>query len=43
MLGANTDGMDHVKLLGDNTFGFEDTSGGGDQDFDDVVVKARFV
>lgn len=42
-LGANSDGKDHVKLLGDNTFGFEDTTGGGDQDFDDVVVKARFV
>jgi 6-phosphogluconolactonase (cycloisomerase 2 family) len=42
-LGANSDGKDHVRLLGDNTFGFEDTTGGGDQDFDDVVVKARFV
>jgi hypothetical protein len=41
-LGANSDGKDHVKLLGDNTFGFEDTTGGGDQDFDDIVVKARF-
>lgn len=38
-LGANSDGADHVRLLGDNIFGFEDMAGGGDQDFDDVVVK----
>ncbi|MEL7494547.1 MAG: DUF4114 domain-containing protein, partial [Cyanobacteria bacterium J06554_11] len=41
-LGANSDGTDHVRLLGDNTFGFEDTAGGGDQDFDDIVIKAVF-
>jgi|GEM_PF-3918719 hypothetical protein len=38
-LGANPDGVDHVKLLGDNTFGFEDWLGGGDFDYDDLVVK----
>ncbi len=38
-LGANSDGADHVRLLGDNTFGFEDMLNGGDQDFDDLVVK----
>nr|MDJ0574422.1 Ig-like domain-containing protein [Xenococcaceae cyanobacterium MO_234.B1] len=37
-LGANSDGADHVRLLADNTFGFEDLVGGGDKDFDDVVV-----
>ena len=42
-VGANSDNADHVRLLGDNTFGFEDMAGGGDQDFDDVVIKARFV
>lgn len=41
-LGANSDGADHVRLLGDNTFGFEDTINGGDQDFDDLVVKVTF-
>ncbi|MEM8503084.1 MAG: choice-of-anchor Q domain-containing protein [Cyanobacteria bacterium P01_D01_bin.1] len=41
-LGANSDGADHVRLLGDNTFGFEDTINGGDQDFDDLVVKLTF-
>jgi len=38
-VGANSDGVDHVQLLGANTFGFEDTSGGGDMDFNDLVVK----
>ena len=36
---ANTDGIDHVRLLGDNTLGFEDEIGGGDLDFDDLVIK----
>ncbi|MBE9112369.1 DUF4114 domain-containing protein [Nodosilinea sp. LEGE 07298] len=38
-LGANPGGVDQVKLLGDNTFGFEDLVGGGDFDYDDLVVK----
>ncbi|MEM8506002.1 MAG: spondin domain-containing protein [Cyanobacteria bacterium P01_D01_bin.1] len=41
-LGANSDGVDHVRLLGNNTFGFEDIAGGGDLDFDDVVVRTTF-
>lgn len=41
-MGANSDKMNHVRLLGDNTFGFEDTAGGGDQDFDDLVIQAKF-
>ena len=40
-LGANSDGVDHVRLLGDNTFGFEDLVGGGDKDFNDVIVKVN--
>jgi autotransporter-associated beta strand protein len=39
---GNTDTTDHVRLLGDNTFGFEDLVGGGDRDFNDVVLKALF-
>jgi 3-phytase len=39
-LGANTDGVDHIRLLGSNTFGFEDLAGGGDRDFNDIIVKA---
>ncbi|WP_353930743.1 DUF4114 domain-containing protein [Okeanomitos corallinicola TIOX110] len=38
-LGANSDGIDHVRLLGDNTFGFEDIRGGGDEDFNDMIVQ----
>ncbi|MEC4802854.1 MAG: choice-of-anchor D domain-containing protein [Jaaginema sp. PMC 1079.18] len=41
-LGANPDQKDHVRLLGDNTIGFEDWYGGGDQDFNDMVVKVNF-
>lgn len=41
-MGANTDGVEHVRLLGNNTFGFEDTTGGGDRDFNDIIVKATF-
>ncbi|NEO96806.1 MAG: DUF4114 domain-containing protein [Moorea sp. SIO3G5] len=40
-VGANPDGVDHVRLLGDNTFGFEDLFGGGDQDYNDVVVQVN--
>ncbi|MEM6452537.1 MAG: DUF4114 domain-containing protein [Cyanobacteria bacterium P01_D01_bin.105] len=40
--GANSDGFDHIRLLGDNTFGYEDTAGGGDQDFNDLIIKASF-
>jgi VCBS repeat-containing protein len=39
---GNADKVDHVRLLGDNTFGFEDLYGGGDRDFNDVIVKATF-
>jgi autotransporter-associated beta strand protein len=39
---GNSDATDHVRLLGDNTFGFEDLVSGGDKDFNDVVLKAVF-
>ncbi|MFP4121740.1 MAG: putative Ig domain-containing protein, partial [Coleofasciculus sp.] len=38
-LGANPDGVDHIRLLGDNTFGFEDLYGGGDNDFNDFTFQ----
>jgi len=41
--GANTNGADHVKLLGNNTFGFEDMAGLGDADFNDIVVQFAVV
>jgi hypothetical protein len=40
-LGANADRVDHIRLLGNNTFGFEDLAGGGDKDFNDVIVRAN--
>ena len=42
-MGANSDGSDHAKMLGNNTFGFEDLAGLGDRDFNDVVVKFAVV
>ncbi|MEM7795757.1 MAG: DUF4347 domain-containing protein [Cyanobacteria bacterium P01_C01_bin.118] len=41
--GANSGSNDHAKLLGDNTFGFEDLVGLGDQDFNDTVVQFSIV
>jgi 3-phytase/alkaline phosphatase D len=40
-IAANPDGVDHVRLLGDNTFGFEDLPNGGDRDFNDIVFQVR--
>jgi Domain of unknown function (DUF4114) len=37
-LGANPDNFDHFKLTGTNTFAVEDMYGGGDKDFNDLVV-----
>lgn len=42
-LGANSDRAEHVRLLADNTFGYEDIIGGGDMDFNDMIVKVSFV
>jgi uncharacterized protein YkwD len=41
-IGANADRVDHIKLLGDNRFGFEDLVGGGDRDYNDVVLSVKF-
>jgi uncharacterized delta-60 repeat protein len=38
-LGANTDKVDHFRLLGDNKFGVEDMYGGGDKDYNDIVFQ----
>ncbi|MEH1844009.1 MAG: putative Ig domain-containing protein [Nostoc sp.] len=37
-LRANTDKVDHIRLLGNNIFGFEDLPSGSDNDFNDVIV-----
>ncbi|MEI6429745.1 MAG: clostripain-related cysteine peptidase [Pseudanabaena sp. ELA607] len=39
-LGANSDKADHVRLLGDNTWGFEDLPSLGDADYNDIVIRA---
>ena len=36
---ANADGLDHVQSVGENSFGFEDLLGGGDNDFNDFVLS----
>jgi Domain of unknown function (DUF4114) len=40
-VGANSDKVQHIQLLGDNKFGFEDTFGGGDRDFNDAIAQIR--
>ena len=40
--GANTDRLSHFRSLGNNLFGFEDTLGGGDKDYDDMVIGFNF-
>jgi Domain of unknown function (DUF4114)/RTX calcium-binding nonapeptide repeat (4 copies) len=39
---GNVDQSDHIRLLGDNTFGFEDLAGGGDRDFNDLIIQTTF-
>ncbi len=39
---GNRDGVDHVRLLGDNSFGFEDFANGGDRDYDDLIFQVKF-
>jgi hypothetical protein len=36
---GNADKIDHIRLLGDNKFAFEDLVGGGDKDFNDVILQ----
>lgn len=38
---ANADGLSHFRIFGDNIFGLEDKLGGGDGDYDDLVVGFR--
>ena len=40
-LGANSDKVEHIRLLGNNTFGFEDLPSGGDKDYNDVIVQVN--
>ncbi|MEC4812706.1 MAG: choice-of-anchor Q domain-containing protein [Scytonema sp. PMC 1069.18] len=38
---ANSDKASHIKLLGNNQFGFEDAFGGGDQSFNDFTFTVK--
>ena len=38
---GNADKVDHFKLLGNNIFAVEDQFGGGDRDFNDLVVNVN--
>ncbi|MBD2529134.1 DUF4347 domain-containing protein [Nostoc flagelliforme FACHB-838] len=42
-LGINSDGVDHIGSLGNNKFGFEDLVGGGDRDYNDMILSIRQV
>ena len=39
---ANADLISHFKILGTNVFSLEDIHGGGDKDFDDIVIGIKF-
>jgi len=39
---ANSDGINHFRALGSNSFGLEDVKGGFDLDYDDMIVSFNF-
>ncbi len=39
---VNTDGVNHFKMMGSNVFGLEDMHGGGDMDYNDLLVGIDF-
>jgi hypothetical protein len=39
---VNGQGLSHLMSYGLNTYGWEDTSGGGDSDYNDLVVGVDF-
>jgi hypothetical protein len=39
---ANVDNIGHFRVLGNNMIGLEDLRGGGDRDFNDVILKFSF-
>ncbi|MBE8998416.1 DUF4114 domain-containing protein [Nostoc sp. LEGE 12447] len=38
-LGANLDKTDHIHLLGNNTFGFEDLPNSDEKDYNDMILQ----
>ncbi|MEM9922359.1 MAG: DUF4114 domain-containing protein, partial [Cyanobacteria bacterium P01_D01_bin.50] len=39
---ANSDNFDHIRLLDNNKFGFEDLPNGGDNDYNDLIIEMDF-
>ncbi|MGD1909836.1 MAG: DUF4114 domain-containing protein [Rivularia sp. (in: cyanobacteria)] len=39
---ANSDNSDHIRLLDNNKFGFEDLPNGGDNDYNDLIIEMHF-
>ena len=39
---ANSDGLTHFRSFGSGVIGLEDLKGGGDQDFDDLILGFDF-
>lgn len=39
---GNSDARDHIQLLGDNIYGFEDMPELGDKDFNDIIFSVEF-
>ena len=39
---ANPNQLDHVRMLGDNIFAFEDLIENSDNDFNDITVSVKF-
>jgi hypothetical protein len=39
---ANADGLSHFRSFGKNLIGLEDTRGGGDRDYDDLILQFSF-
>ncbi|MEH2391356.1 MAG: DUF4114 domain-containing protein [Nostoc sp.] len=40
-LSANSDQVDHIRLLENNPFGFKDLPNGGDKDYYNVIVQVN--
>ncbi|MEH2446019.1 MAG: hypothetical protein V7K18_09605 [Nostoc sp.] len=40
-MGANSDQVDHIRLLENNPFGFKDLPSGGDKDYYNVIVQVN--
>lgn len=42
ILAANPDKFNHIRWFSSTSFGFEDLTGGGDKDFNDLIAKFKF-